>query len=247
MEETDRKMLMDAISTSHHLGVANRLAMQLLKSNNLIEMLDHVVEACSELMLSGYVLLHKDLFMSCRQFGEPTATSSEMRDAFPRTRSRVQLKQSWLCIEYPMITFLVDAHDEQRLSVLQDTLTSICEAVNETASTISAMSELREMNTHHCQEIGHDVLSLSEQLKDLSRKLNEKQTSGSENLLVGLAALFPVIGLEADQEEQILDLVESYAESVGESVSSQVECTDQIQASLHKIMRFLAQQLKQYA
>ena len=196
---------------------------------------------------SGYVILQRDPYVSCRQFGEPNVTMNEMREAFPDHRTRVQVSGTWLYIGYPVVTFLVDAHDQHQLAILQDTLASICEAVNETAVTITALTELRERNTFHCQEIGQDVLSLSEQLKDLSRKLNEKQSVGSEHLIGGLAALFPVIGLEADQEEQILDLVESYAQSVGESVSSQVACTDQIQASLHKIMRFLAQQLKERA
>lgn len=247
MDQSERNMLMDAISTSHHLGVANRLAMQLLKSETLEEMVSHVVAACEELALSGYVMLQRAPFVSCRQFGEPDVTMTEMRDAFPDAKSRVQVAGTWLYIGYPIVTFLVDTHDQNRLAILQDTLASICEAVNETASTITALTELREINTLHCKEIGQDVLSLSEQLKDLSRKLNEKQSAGSEHLIGGLAALFPVIGLEADQEEQILDLVENYAQSVGESVSSQVACTDQIQASLHKIMRFLAHQLRQCA
>ncbi len=247
MDQSERNILMDALNTSHHLGVANRLAMLLLKSETLEEMVGYVVESCEELLLCGYVILQRDPYVSCRQVGEPTVTMNEMREVFPDTRTRVQVSGTWLYIGYPVVTFLVDAHEQQRLAILQDTLASMCEAVNETAVTITALTELRERNTFHCQEIGQDVLSLSEQLKDLSRKLNEKQSVGSEHLIGGLAALFPVIGLEADQEEQILDLVENYAQSVGESVSSQVACTDQIQASLHKIMRFLAQQLRERA
>lgn len=203
------EMLKRSMLTAAHLGVVNRFVNNLLNADSLIEVSELIAVAVSEFGISGVYWVKANGGFHQYQTDEnvsPELVAQLIAASFGTTRIAVSSNSMHIRFKHFVLSVCLDANVSDP-EVLQDTLAIFGETASRGIGLVSTVESLRLDSLSKSKGIKVRLEKNQAELANLCDSLIAGQKEFNEYLLLKFVSMFPVIGLEPDQEEKILSVI----------------------------------------
>lgn len=207
---SDQALLATTMKNAFQLGVFSRASRLLMQCEEFDDFCHHATETLEEVGLSGRIKL------SCGEENRQVTFGNGIRpvvfsslSGLDRCKSKICSGSTFFIFNTRHVLLILDTEDTDavELDLLTDNLTIYMDTIHHWLDQQQRISEERVKNGIERSKVITNLRSFVECVTRLSQHLTETQQAVNEDLLTQLISVFPVMGMEADQEEIILNIV----------------------------------------
>jgi hypothetical protein len=236
-------LLKNSMTTAAHLGTVNRFVNKMLDAKTLTDVSDFIKAALLEFGLSGNYIVRNESGFVLFSFGQ--RLPGDLLDELCSVKfgaSRIAIAEESMHIRFRNLvlsvsTIGVDADKE----VLQDTLAIFCETASRGIRLVNSINALKQDEALRRQQVRSRLEASRTELANLTQSLVSGEKELTEFLLLNIVSMFPVIGLEADQEERVLSVISQASDRLRVQSTAYIKGVDEIDESMYAAVSHLKQ------
>ena len=237
------ELVTNLMRTNHQLGVVNRFARKCLRDQSIPELQRSIQDALVEFSLDIVIVLFDETTPIAIHYGnEGTMLLRQLverQEAIPDTN--VAVHKDTILISYINVLLSCRLSDPDQISTYQDSLAIFAETINEGVEKILLINALKTRHKNQSDKIANNLLSWNNKLSRMSIRFNSSQREFSSQLILNFTYLFPTIGLDADQEENIMEIIENFNDQQTVLTEQQSNLLMKLQQSLQGAISFIGQ------
>lgn len=219
----------------YQLGAINRATRQLICAQGHNDLLNIIQKLCISLELSGFAHLkgQEKQFVCKIASGVPRTQIHTLASVLVR-QEKIIVEQSLFAFNYSGITLIVhhQAHDTSCADLIQDDLALFLDSADIWLSNLNARLQTQNL--------------IEDQLCDFQRTLLEDQIRlGSKRdlivnkMLTDITTIFPTLGLEPDQEDQIYDAIDPIIRAMSHALENQADTNSDLSTLVERLLQHL--------
>lgn len=219
----------------YQLGAINRATRQLICAHDHNDLLNIIQKLCISLELSGFAHLkgQEKQFVCKIASGVPRTQIHTLASVLVR-QEKIIVEQSLFAFNYSGITLIVhhQAHDTSGADLIQDDLALFLDSADIWLSNLNARLQTQNL--------------IEDQLCDFQRTLLEDQIRlGSKRdlivnkMLTDITTIFPTLGLEPDQEDQIYDAIDPIIRAMSHALENQADTNSDLSTLVERLLQHL--------
>ena len=226
---------MQAMRRQFQLGAINRATRQLISAHHYDELVEVIQQLCTSIGLSGFLFLNGHEFRAIRKIASGLPRNQIRTLARVLSNSdKVTVEDCLFAFQYPGINLIV--HHQSRddsTDLIQDDLVLFLD---------SASIWLQKHNAYRQTEamIKLRLTDFQQTLLQDQKLLGSQRESIVNKMLTDMATIFPMLGLEPDQEEEIYNAVDPIVRAMAHALDNQANSNK----DLYSIVEHLLQHLK---
>ncbi len=219
-------LTMYAMKNAAQMGSINRFCATILTISGVDELIPMMTSLLEEFNISGGYHLSLENSKISKCFGVKEAS----KNALLKTRNmgnklkKITKENDLIIIKQSKYTLVVsiDGMSDGDVDLLMDNLAIFCDVVQSWAEHFEKNLHFRSKTDRQKISTINNLENLKECLSCSSFQLQECNEKLNSDIISRLAMLFPVLGLDANQENRILELFEKCTDEFGKFVSRQV-------------------------
>ncbi|MBA55277.1 MAG: hypothetical protein CMK89_12550 [Pseudomonadales bacterium] len=225
---------MQAMRRQYQLGAINRATRQLISAHHYDDLLEVIHQLCVSLGLSGFLFLNGHEFRAIRKI----ATGLPRNQI--RTLARVLANADKVTVDSHLFAFqyqgisLIVHHDSHAngTDLIQDDLVLFLD---------SADIWLRKHNAYRQTEamIKLRLTDFQQTLLQDQKLLGSQRESIVNKMLTDMATIFPMLGLEPDQEEEIYNAVDPIVRAMSHALDNQASSNKDLCGIVEHLLQHL--------
>jgi len=240
---TQFDLTMHAMKTAAQMGSINRFCVTILTINRIEELFPEVSSLLEEFNISGgyHFTLADTKISKCIGDREISKNTLLKTRSMSSDLNKITKENGILIITQSKFTLVanIDGLAEHDIDLLIDNLAIFCDVVQNWAMRMEEIMTHRVVTDQQKIKTIGNLEKFKECLECSSFQLQECNEQLNVDVISRLAMLFPVLGLDANQENRILELFEKCTDEFGEFVSKQVIFNGEITELLMKASRQL--------
>ena len=238
-------LLKNTMTTAAHLGVINRFVNKLLGVRSLDELLKHIDATILEFGLNGHYCLRSNEGFLYRNVGPGSvATLLEALYKADFGASRICVADSSMHIRYR--DFVISVSTENvcaDIPTLQDTLAIFSETASRGIRLINSIEGIKSEEIARRHHVRHRLEKSHSELALLTDSIARGEQEMTEYLLVNIVSMFPVIGLEPDQEDRVLSIIHQATDQLRIHSGEYKNGVEEVKNSMHAAINHLEEQV----
>ena len=244
-EESDISVI--AMKNAHHLGVISRQSCQIMRCQSVVSLLEMFVDVANEMSISGCIVIEFNGEKSSAQFGRGVSKMVckyfTCEECSYQWSKKIQKHEKCITFSDKHITMVLETSHftseeegllQDNLAILIDTIELWIETQEKQAQSIIHLENNKKKAIQEMEKVLETMVRFNLHLVNRHREI-------SENLMCNLASKFPSLGLDADQENYIIDIVNDSNSRHQGLVDQQVSEGEELKKILMKTMTFLMQ------
>jgi hypothetical protein len=225
----------NALHHQYQLGVINRATRELISSQSYLATLAIIEQLLADLSLSGFIHISGFQFNKAKKIGSGLPRN-RIRDLLELMQqpNKISVSTPLFVFKWPSLTVVVDAshsadpHDDQ----LQDDLAMFIDSAQLWMNQHFHFLETKSLIS---EKLGDFKFSITSDL----RILTAKRESLIHKLLGDMVSIMPMMGLEPDQEEEILNTLQPVIDSMEKSLSEQSTSNQDFIQIINQLLSYL--------
>ncbi len=196
-----------AMESSYLNGVIARSCQQVVAATTLPEISQLIVEMFSELGISGLLRLQIKEEKLSQSFGE-SLRKSNLKKLLESNQQQQKVYQSCniTVIQDDSVIFLIEDASVRYNHHLIDVMTSYIDIIQSWCNNYSHLRNIEQELFGERQKLINHIKQMQSKFDLVESQIDEIQEEVVEEILGNLMQAFPTLGLEADQENLILDI-----------------------------------------
>jgi len=224
-------MLQSLFRSNHQLGVTTRFASAIAHINDCETLATLVQSALIDFGMSGLFQVKFINNKQLKKFG-----SNINREIFDRLvcikscADKICCQNNFIIFCLNHFTLVLDATNlnKQQIDETKDNLAIFCDIIDAWVTNHIDMQNFIDSTEMVKSDMLGKITQLTQSVDETSSDIRVQHLEISQSLLLMLASRFPTLGLEVDQEEEILMSIENTIEVYGKLINSQVQSNDDL-------------------
>lgn len=208
----------DYLETMHYYGLSVRLSRNLMRTQSAAKALELSQQYLDNLHLSGFIRFLEGDMRQAAKFGN-TISRELLQDvktirACAACKDKIGIEKEFIIIKSSLSFIFISRQDlsVEKIDKLQDILAVFID-------TLDAWLENYLMRS----ELSSTLQGSLQSLVQSSSELILCHANASEELMSAMIAKFPVLGLQADQEDYILDIIKHAMDKHIQLIENQIK------------------------
>ncbi|HEY7774735.1 MAG TPA: hypothetical protein VIC26_16235 [Marinagarivorans sp.] len=239
---SDRALLSAAMRNNFQLGVFSRASRLFMQCDDFNHFFHYVTDTLEELGLSGRVKLTCGNETRQASFGSGICPAVyDSLNSLERCQSKIYsgLKFSIFNTEHVLLILDSEHTGDMDMDLLIDNITIYMDTIHYWLEQQQKICIEREEVQQERARVISNLHSFIECVTRLNQHLTETQQAVNEDLLSQLIGIFPVMGMEADQEEAILNIVHNARSKEQALVSQQLKQNEDLRVVIKQAIAAL--------
>jgi len=219
-------MIQSLFRSNHQLGVTTRFASEISQIVDTSTLTETTQTALIEFGLNGLFQIKFQANKQIKQFGERIDRDALGKLAcLEKCTDKICRKQDYMMFCLAHFTLILDVSDltEEQIDETKENLAMFCDIIDAWIVNYLELKQFKAANTLYKQDMLDKINVLNSKVATTSSDIKTQHLEISQNLLLMLASRFPMLGLDVDQEEEILDSIEQTINIYGELIEQQVD------------------------
>ena len=229
-------MIQSLLRSNFQLGVTTRFASAISQVNETDVLTNLTQKALIEFGFDGLFQIIFKKTKQTKKFGERID-----RDALGKLvcleacTDKICCKQNYMmfCLSHFTLILDVEEFSDEQVDETKDNLAIFCDIVNAWIDNDIELKEFQLANELYKHDMLDKINELNGKVQLTSSDIKTQHLEISQNLLLMLVSRFPMLGLEPDQEEEILNSIEGtiniYGALIDQQVSSNTDLTTMLE------------------
>ncbi len=235
-------ILQSLFRSNHQLGITTRFASAISRVKDT-ESLTRLTEAALiDFGMSGLFQIVEPSNKYLKRFGNAIDRSVfERLVCMQKCGDKICARDNFIIFCLTHFTLILDAADlkEEQIDETKDNLAIFCDIIDAWINQyVQVQQQLEELAVYKNQ-ILENISLLTQNVGNTSHTIKTQHAEIAQSLLHKLATRFPTLGLEPDQEDEILNNIETTIEMYGKLIKDQVLSNHQLIALLSEAAEFL--------
>lgn len=230
------KVAQTAMTASSEMGVVTQFIQQSCFCKSFEELSEAMFFAMSSYGLHTAIQIHTSGTILNFSPSEKVRPLEEQILKALRDKGRILNLDKRLIINYPNVSILIKnmpEDDEERAGRLRDLLSAL---VSATDSRIEAINnEKRLIRVANLSPVIEKTYNTLENIQHLFQANYSNVVDAINNLGINIEAQFFSLGLESDQEKELMDIVDRAAKEMINALGNQDQITENFEALLHTL------------
>lgn len=223
--------------SNHQLGVTTRFASAISHVND-IDLLTMITQsALIDFGLTGLFQIREQKNKYLKKFG-----NGLNRELFDRLASLKQCSDKIICKDSFIVfclnhfTLVLDANgmSPEQIDETKDNLAIFCDIIDAWVTNYIKMEQYIESTENVKKDMLTKIEALSNNVENSTTDIKIQHMEVSQSLLLMLASRFPTLGLEPDQEDEILMSIEHTIEVYDKLINVQVKSNKDLKSMLNE-------------
>ncbi len=144
---------------------------------------------------------------------------------FEGCTDKICRKQNYMMFCLARFTLILDVSDltEEQIDETKDNLVIFSDIIDAWIANHIELEQFKAANKLYQQDMLNKINELNTQVVSTSSDIKMQHLEISQNLLLMLASRFPMLGLDVDQEEEILNSIEHTIDIYGKLIEQQID------------------------
>ncbi len=246
-EKTDVYLSL-ALKSANLSGTITRSSRLLLKCDSLDSFTNTITVTLENLGTSGYFKILCGPESRNRQFGKGIKKSyCDVIKSDYTDQDKIYSGDDFLIFNTANVMLIVDSREleDMDFDLLRDNIAIFVDTIHAWLEHHSKLWKDRKTSENERQDITKKLQDFTRCLTRLNNNLIENQQLINEELISSLSAIFPTLGLEPDQEETILNIVESTVMKEQQVMQNQVNQNNDVTVLIHQAIDALMARTQQ--
>jgi len=225
-------MIQSLMRSNFQLGVVTRFASAISQINDSDDLTNLTQKALIEFGFDGLFQIKCKNTKQTKKFGERIDRDALGRlvclEACTDKICRIQ-NYMMFCLTHFTLILDVEVLSSEQIDEAKDNLAIFCDIVNAWIDNDIELKEFQVANELYKHDMLDKINELNGKVQVTSSDIKKQHLEISQNLLLMLASRFPMLGLDPDQEEEILNSIERtiniYGTLIEQQVSSNTDLT----------------------
>ncbi len=222
--QTDN-MIQSLFRSNHQLGVTARFAGTLSQLTETGALTAATQKALIEFGLNGLFQIKFEVNKQVKKFGRRMGKDALGKlTCFEGCTDKICRKKDYMMFCLTYFTLILDVSDltEEQIDETKDNLAIFSDIIDAWIANHIELKHFREANKLYKQDMLDKINELSCKVVTTSDEIKTQHLEISQSLLLMLASRFPMLGLDVDQEEEILNSIENTIDTYGKLIEQQV-------------------------
>jgi len=228
--ETD-SMIQSLFRSNHQLGVTTRFASTITRVTNVDELTDAIQATLIEFGLTGLFQVRLENEKATRKFGTGIEAETLSRIInIEMVSSKINIVENFIlfCLKNFILILDVSRQSDSQIDEIKDNLAIFSDIIDAWLTNYSDLQNYKETTRIYKQDMIYRMEQLGASVEESSIEIKKQHLDISQKLLHMLAARFPMLGLDPDQEEEILHSIESTIDTYGGLISEQMNSNNNL-------------------
>lgn len=239
----DAALLSTAMKSNFQLGVFSRASRIFMQCNEFNPFCYYVTDTLEELGLSGRIKLTAGGNCAHTPFGQGICPNvyNSLND-LAHCSSKILLQPNFFIFNTQHVLLILDTEKNEAMEIdlLVDNMTIYMDTIHYWLEQHHKITKERKEIEHERSRVVSNLHSFIECITRLNQHLTEAQQTVNEDLLTRLIGIFPIMGMEADQEEIILNIVHDARRKERALIEQQLQQNDDLRTVMRQAIAALA-------
>lgn len=230
------KVAQTAMTASSEMGVVTQFIQQSCFCKTLEDLSQAIFFAMSSYGLHTAVQFHSNgKIINYTPSGKVRPLEEQILTAL-RDKGRILTLDKRLIINYPAVSILIKnmpEEDEERSGRLRDLLTALVSATDSRVEAIN--NEKRLVRVANLSPVIEKTYNTLESIQQIFETNYGNVVDAINNLGINIEAQFFSLGLESDQEQELLSIVDQTAKQMIAALGNQDQITENFESLLHTL------------
>lgn len=239
------KVAQTAMTASSEMGVVTQFIQQSCFCKSLKDLANAIFFAMNSYGLHTVVQIHFGVEVYNFAPNQKVRPLEEQILSALRDKGRILNLEKRLIINYPNVSILIKnmpEHDEDRAGRLRDLLTALASATDSRVEAIN--NEKRLVRVANLSPVIEKTYHTLENIQRLFESNYGNVVDAINNLGINIEAQFFSLGLENDQEKELMGIIDQAAKEMITALGNQDKITENFQSLLHTLHMVKEQQDK---
>ncbi len=221
--------------SNHQLGVTARFASAIAQITNTNALTAATQAALIEFGLNGLFQIKFEMNRHIKKFGERIDRDALGKlTCFEGCTDKICRKQNYMMFCLAHFTLILDVSDltEEQIDETKDNLAIFSDIIDAWIANHIELNQFREASEMYRQDMLEKINELNSKVDTTSSDIKMQHLEISQNLLLMLASRFPMLGLDVDQEEEILSSIENTIDIYGKLIEQQIDSNAKLKGLL---------------
>lgn len=241
-EFSDEDTTMSAMQSAYQAGIVARAARQLIECHSLESFLCCAHKTLSNLGGAGFAQFQFRGESRRIKFGKTSPFSRLALTVNPTDENNQHDRRAELTYRCEWVLVVIDTRHfrERDYNILERNVVVFCESMRAWLQHHSALLQERIETVSEKINVVNNLNSFTRCLYRINDRLLDTQRHVREDLLTQLVSAFPMLGLQADQENRILDIVNAAVDRENALVTSQIQQNAELRRLIEQTIKALS-------
>ncbi len=218
-------MIRSLFRSNHQLGVTARFASAISQLTDTDRLTSATQKALIEFGLNGLFQIKFEANKQIKKFGERIDRNTLSKlTCLEQCSGKICIRQDYMMFCLTHFTLILDVSDltDEQIDETKDNLAIFCDIIDAWIANHLELKQFREANELYRQDMLQKINQLNGKVDSTSSDIKTQHLEISQSLLLMLVSRFPMLGLDVDQEEEILESIEHTIDIYGKLIERQV-------------------------
>lgn len=225
------EMVQSLFRSNHQLGVTARFASKISQISDIEALTVLVHTSLVEFDLDGLFQVKFDDTNIVKRFGNKiTRDALDKLTCLEACNAKICQKQNYMMFCLDNFTLILDIGllSVEQIDETKDNLATFCDIIDAWVGSHMELNKVKAATEMYKFDMLSQINELNAEVDMTSHDIKSQHLEISQNLLLMLISRFPMLGLDVDQEEEILNSIEQTIDVYGDLIEEQINCNDNL-------------------